>query len=217
MTTTNDKPALGVLATMNCKALAAATICQARKDVRYYLNGILIQPDPDGGCRAVATNGHIMLIVTDRKGYCEKDMIVDLAPQLVTKMKTQTAIDATFSTFRTEKEIICEIPALDHIEKVTLIDGKFVNWQTVAPDKLPRLENADEQIVVDPKYFSLMCDVAKVLDVSAMSTRAKDKNSPMCISFGTPRQYKQSLHVRGIVMPTRWDELDWLPPVIEEK
>lgn len=39
-------------------ALAAVHGAMARNDVRYYLNGVLLEIDPDGAARVIATDGH---------------------------------------------------------------------------------------------------------------------------------------------------------------
>ena len=59
-----------------------------KKDIRYYLNGILIRRAPPeiGGVYVAATNGHVLAIVRDCDGTLEgvDEVIIKTTPQLVT-------------------------------------------------------------------------------------------------------------------------------------
>lgn len=63
--------------TVSAKVLAAAQKCQAKDDIRYYLNGVLITKD-----RIVGTNGHIMFFGENKQveGSSDpgKDCIISL-------------------------------------------------------------------------------------------------------------------------------------------
>lgn len=63
-----------------CRAdrLRLATLFQSTEADRLYLNGVSIQPLPNGGVRLVATDGHRMAIFHDAAGYTCAPCIVDL-------------------------------------------------------------------------------------------------------------------------------------------
>ena len=45
---------------------------QAQSDIRYHLNGILVEPHPQGGVMLVATNGHMLAAIRDTQGTCSE-------------------------------------------------------------------------------------------------------------------------------------------------
>jgi hypothetical protein len=59
--------------TMDAQFVRAAQACQAKKDVRYYLNGICIMPQG----KIAGTNGHILY--TGQYTEDADNMVVDLA------------------------------------------------------------------------------------------------------------------------------------------
>jgi hypothetical protein len=50
----------------------------APNDIRYYLNGIAIDPHQDGGAVLRATNGHVAAIIYDKEAVCEESVLVKL-------------------------------------------------------------------------------------------------------------------------------------------
>lgn len=56
----------------------------AKKDVRYYLNGIHIQPNPVGeGVIITATNGYFLLTILDTKGWTNGEHICNVTTTMV--------------------------------------------------------------------------------------------------------------------------------------
>lgn len=54
----------------------------AKRDIRYYLNGVLFMPHPSGGAMIAATNGHQMCVAYDPTGAAPADRIVSVCPAL---------------------------------------------------------------------------------------------------------------------------------------
>lgn len=48
-----------------------AMMAQSTEETRYYLNGVHIEPCPEGGALLVATDGHRLLVFRDEHGYVE--------------------------------------------------------------------------------------------------------------------------------------------------
>lgn len=51
----------------------------ADSDVRYYLVGVCIRPDPRGGVLVMATDGHALYCVRDPSGSADKETILPLS------------------------------------------------------------------------------------------------------------------------------------------
>lgn len=64
------------LARVNPLYLAAASLFAAKHDFRYYLQGVMIQPHPDGGAVIYATNGHIAGAFYDPEGFAKHQIIM---------------------------------------------------------------------------------------------------------------------------------------------
>lgn len=59
-----------------------AMTAMARKDIRYYLNGICVEPRAEGGAFIIGTDGHRMMAIIDADAKCEQTTI--LAPDQMT-------------------------------------------------------------------------------------------------------------------------------------
>ncbi|MFH1806867.1 MAG: hypothetical protein ABID63_18455 [Pseudomonadota bacterium] len=59
--------------TVSAKHFLAAWLFISKEETRYYLNGVLIEPHPDGGVIMAATDGHALIAIRDRKARFEGD------------------------------------------------------------------------------------------------------------------------------------------------
>lgn len=62
--------------------LKIAATCMARNDIRYYLNGVYIEPREGGGVIIVATDGHRICAVIDASGAISAPTILTLDHKL---------------------------------------------------------------------------------------------------------------------------------------
>ena len=148
------------LARVNPRYFAAITLFMAKQDVRYYLNGISIEPHPDGGALLVATDGHRMAVLHDPDGWCASQFIVgdiSRALLLACKAKARKAnpndLPAALWIAETGSMVAC-LPAAPKGEtakheaptdafgplvrfmcKTSVIDGRFPDWRKVANQK----------------------------------------------------------------------------------
>jgi len=71
---------------ISARALAFCAHFQAKQDIRYYLNGVHVQPMPaeaGGGVLVAATNGHAMGIWRDANGSTDREVIIRTTPGLL--------------------------------------------------------------------------------------------------------------------------------------
>jgi hypothetical protein len=212
---------LKILATVNAKALAAAAVCQAHDDVRYYLNGVYIVPDPDGGVQLVSTDGHRMLIITDPNGSCadKKGIILAADTSALTKMRQQGYQDVDVLQ-DTEMNLVFTrvIPLIGSSSKTYICnaeikDGTFPKYEKVIPAKLPQ-KYAQKQVVFNGAYMQSFYTVAKILGVSgnAMSfVTGPDDLTKIMILFN--KAHSGSVHARAVLMAMHFGDkpLEWLP------
>lgn len=108
--------------TINRKALKAISHFMANKDVRYYLNGMLVEVRGHH-VRIIATNGHILAAYHSEQSedHGHMDMII---PSDAVKEAAKWKVDEitiTESGFSSEKNGVSFEP----------IDGKFPDWRLV--------------------------------------------------------------------------------------
>ncbi|HFX3038679.1 TPA: hypothetical protein ACRNK2_004981 [Pseudomonas aeruginosa] len=71
--------------------LAAVSLFMAHNDVRYYLNGISIEPASQGGVLLIATNGHHIGVMHDPDGWASNKIIISPSKALVAGLKKRNA------------------------------------------------------------------------------------------------------------------------------
>ena len=202
----------------NAKALAAATLCQANGDVRYYLNGIFIKPNDGGGIQLASTDGHRLLVVTDKTGWCDKKsgIIIKLDAQAVTKMKTKAFKNVEILKVDDELTIakatgMTKTRVVQHVSEVNVIDGRFPDYEkSVLPDKLP--EKSCSTATINPLLLIEFAQASKLLArvrYNAISlVNGATENDSVIVRFG---KCDDGLHARGVLMPLRTDLDSWKP------
>ena len=121
--------------------IAAASVVQAKQDIRYYLNGILIEKGPDNKPLIVATDGHRLVAAFDDDGLCSDDMpdqvIIQFsaetlrAVKLAKNLDKQVDIDITGSPGDVHVSIFGGFLTYDS----KTIDGRFPDWRQVVADR----------------------------------------------------------------------------------
>ncbi|MSQ69571.1 MAG: DNA polymerase III subunit beta [Gammaproteobacteria bacterium] len=124
--------------------ISATQFAMAQQDVRYYLNGLLVEINSTG-LRAVATDGH-------RLALSERSLEIALASpsQLIVPRKGVQEIQRMLG--HVEGDVVVAVSD-NHVKISTvgqaittkLIDGKFPDYQRVMPKKGERSVTADRE------------------------------------------------------------------------
>ena len=148
----------GPIVRINCRDLARVLPFMALDDMRYYLNGVYVEPVADG-CILVATDGHRLGAIRSSASFSAQPVIVRASNQFADLVRS-AAYDA---------DVIVDEPkgqariVLNGVEKFVqagtgLIDGKYPDWRRVIPKEeelahgLPGAVNA--------RYLKSFIDVA---------------------------------------------------------
>ena len=111
---------------IDARQIKAAMVMQAKADIRYYLNGLLI-----GGGKVVATDGHRMIIVNSPKSTFEP-LIFSIKGALSKK-----AITCEFIFLDGKNGVIISKDSMgrdiDAVVKFSIVDGKFPDYKKVVP------------------------------------------------------------------------------------
>ena len=142
------------------------------QDIRYYLNGFLIQKAPQGGVYIVATNGHCLAVVHDKDGMIEgaDEYIVRRETKLVAACKGKTELPGGL-----HQHVILQAgrvlvaPDFDmagsSLETYVMhgqprVEGKFPVWTKVLPD-FEKLQPGIRSAVANAKYIGLFAAIGK--------------------------------------------------------
>ncbi|MCG4256895.1 beta clamp domain-containing protein [Acetobacter senegalensis] len=188
------------------------------EECRYYLQGILIHTIEDGTVNIVGTNGHILGLFNDDRGFCrdEENFIVKLPKEAATLIKKETArgYEGWLVIHRGGSQRIAHVVRCDYdmqdIEarvskldtvwtgKVEIIDGVYPAYKNAIPGTLQEAGTP----VIQSRYLNIFHLVAKSklntgCSLSALQFYAKDASSPVLV-----HAYERSDFV-GAVMPVR--------------
>ncbi|OLU22984.1 hypothetical protein BVH03_22330 [Pseudomonas sp. PA15(2017)] len=174
------------LARVNPKYFAAAELFAAKKDVRYYLNGVLIEPHSESGVVIVGTCGARIVVIHDPDGWCDQPIIVgDIPRSLISACKSKgdpkklsepkklwIANNGAVVTGSDEVEPPKDPftwPAL-HACRTTIIDAKFPDWRRVLPKE--RKEAPVRFPPINPALLVTVNDAASIIDPRALKSRS---------------------------------------------
>ncbi len=114
----------------------------AQQDVRYYLNGLLLEVD-SGMIRAVATDGHRLAVCEHEADVSPGEKIQVILPRKgVMELSRLLAEDGSPAKITVGSNHLC-ITLEDYTFTSKLIDGKFPDYQRVIP------RNSDKDVTAD--------------------------------------------------------------------
>jgi hypothetical protein len=133
---------------VSASAVRAAASCMAKCDIRYYLNGVFIEPHTEG-VTITATNGHMLLSIIDRTGYTKAPVICSIPKHVKKAMPLRHMADdgrahrlVLIDVPQAKKQALTLTSVTDSSEIVTdlsehIVDAHFPDWRSVirsAPD-----------------------------------------------------------------------------------
>jgi len=116
--------------------------CMANQDVRYYLNGLLLEVDA-GRLRTVATDGHRLAVsdLVDSFGVEEQRQVIVPRKGVLELAKLLEESDAACTVQLTSNHIRVEVGEVTMVSK--LIDGRFPDYERVIPPVGDKTVKAD--------------------------------------------------------------------------
>lgn len=158
---------------VNAALFARAVLAQSSEETRYWLNGVFIEPAPNGGALLVATNGHILLCLHDHDAIVTGSAIVNLPPALLKACKP------TRQNAGPRLEVADGVASVAGLQCAdVLIDGSYPNYRRVIPQDLDPSAGVFEQF--DP--VNVLAPLAKALSpegrVNALRIIGPKKRDP---------------------------------------
>ena len=139
------------------KALLDETsFAMASQDVRYYLNGLLLERE-DNILRAVATDGHRLALgsLTTDTSVAEKSSIIVPRKAILELGRLLSDSDDNVTIAFSNQQIKVELPDLHFTSK--LIDGQFPNYERVLP------LGGDKEVIADRDQLKQALSRAAIL------------------------------------------------------
>lgn len=208
---------------LNLQARLVAAIAQfkASNDIRYYLNGVYVEPRSAGGAVIVATNGHAMGVWLDESGEIERPVILRIGAKLQAACqgadtKRLTIIDNRLAVIgQAQKGGLKDVELYVQPQPGDWeVPGKFPDWTGVVHliDGSPSLHSA-----INPEYIAMMD--------RAISIGVGDKFKSITVRQGAPHAgivftTAATLNFVGVIMPLRDQEgpfPDWIKPMLARR
>jgi DNA polymerase III sliding clamp (beta) subunit (PCNA family) len=125
---------------LNARDLARVLPFRAHDDVRYYLNGISVEPLETGGTILVATNGHMLAAVLSKESHATQKVIIDTPAALEAAVRKAAKSELSYVDLESEKS---RLEVIDKTGKRfaqqcsyvkpgrALVDGKYPEWRKI--------------------------------------------------------------------------------------
>lgn len=126
------------------KLLEQTQFCMANQDVRYYLNGLLLEVDSKS-LRTVATDGHRLALceTSSTANSSEKQQIIIPRKGVVELSRLLTDSDGNCDIKFNNNQIKFSLDGVTLTSK--LIDGRFPDYDRVIPSEAPQTITADRE------------------------------------------------------------------------
>ena len=192
--------------TIDVRYLNAAAICAHRESTRYYLNGVLVEPSPDG-LLLVATDGNRLICLHHE---CE---VVDPVPPFIIPLRMCSHKVRRVSLFDRKRKADANLAGLD-IENGIIrishdgmtaempeIDGTYPQWRKAIPDTLN-----GEASTVNGQYLYDFQRIKKIFGDNNVPAVSHNGQKAIIVHLGA------MVKGFGVLMPVRTDAPKWEMP-----
>jgi hypothetical protein len=119
---------------LSANAVRIAYAFAADSDIRYYLNGINVEPAPGGGALITATNGHRLVQVHDTEASNVEPVIMSLSKATRAFLKRGTFVSTEFEDKRVAVLSGDRVPLHLQFERYE-IEAKYPDWRAVLGER----------------------------------------------------------------------------------
>ena len=190
---------------VRAKHFAAAYLFASTEETRYYLNGVLVEPHPDGGVLLVATDGHRMVAIRDEEGETNGSWICAAPREIMALCRKRakqfgsapghihfvdTSAFVTAVSFCPDRDKNQEWGDPTKIDKHHLgiayapaIDGTYPNWRVVF--RMSEPTETPSYTELNGEYLADFSRAAKILSggmTSAINITLFDPKGPILVN-----------------------------------
>jgi hypothetical protein len=181
---------------------AIVAMAQADNDLRYYLNGVSVEPGPNKrGAVMVATNGHYLIAMHDKNGICENQVILKTDKRLLQDCAKRGSRNVVVNSAGVMQVCDSSVVSYQFPEKA-FIDGKFPDWRRIIP---AQELSAGLPNTVNSEYLKVFLDIGGKLNrkYGAVSFFYDPANMEDGYATGSILVRSSNDDFMGIVMPMR--------------
>lgn len=197
----------------------------AKQDIRYYLNGFLIEPAPAniGGVFLVATDGHTGCFIHDPEGTSDGIYNMQVPRLLLGQCKPgDEALGIKRVTFDGHMATVGDDTGPILAEKCLPIDGKFPDWRRILPAMPMNEGRLVSCIALNPSYLARGYAALKAMGIKKASSASielfpgKYKDSSTIFVPRTTDEHR----IFFIIMPMRGggdfpERMNWITGLTE--
>jgi DNA polymerase-3 subunit beta len=188
--------------------IAAASVVQARQDIRYYLNGILIEKGPDNRPLIIATDGHRLVAMIDKHGELSDDMpdqvIIQFSAETLRAAKQAKNLDKPIFIESIDTHggnvtnlINVNISGIQTCDSKT-IDGTYPDWRRISVNnKEPGNGWFNASYVADFEKIARLLNENRRGSINGLTFRGDEPKSAATVYFD------DAPYAFGILMPYR--------------
>ena len=157
-------------AKVNAEILSRMLPFVAKGDIRYYLNGVYLEPHHSGkGALLVATDGHVMMVGYDETGECDEPQIREISKPLISEIKKAKNADEQVKFYDDQ------ISFMGLHASNSPIDGKYPDWRRVCG---PVQDQGSRQACFNPELFK------RFYDAGFRYGMKTGKDNPLILTLG---------------------------------
>ena len=175
------------------KAFTKTLFCMAQQDVRYYLNGLMLQIS-NGDVQAVASDGHRLALFQHQSEENDFSMEQIILPrkgaQEVLKLLDKVKNDVDVKVAKSHIKLTIDDVQLN----AKLIDGRFPDFKNVLPEESEHNFNIDKQlfksalsrvsILSNEKYKGIRLDLSKqLMTINANNPEQDEADEEVTIDY----------------------------------
>ena len=202
------------------RAFDAAYVTAATKDVRYFLEGVCLDPR---GC-LVSTDGHRLTAIGPDACWGVEDGQVGRGDENILQLKKRftvqqrkAAVDGVGVLLQDEHRAAKVWLAPDVAADGLVINGKFPDWRRVVPTHALTGEGDTSNGMVNPIYLGAIGEIAKRLYHGVKGTVCShyyggaDGGCSQAFRICPPTDSPAVYHAVGVIMPVRGDMANVMP------
>lgn len=147
-----------------------------KQDVRYFLNGVFVEPHDKEGVYIVATDGHRMGVAHDPCGKANGPWICEVPAELRRALKKKEAQRVLFEGDQCVvlgeqdglPEKVCP-SSISPAIRAKPVDGKYPEWQDAVPRPNGKVMANNQVVTLNSTYLAALKDVGQLGQFSGVA------------------------------------------------